>query len=568
MRTALVLSILVALGQAQQTPPPKFTAQTELVTVPVVVTRSKQFVSGLSQSDFTVLEDGKPQPIAFFEEVTTRSITSPANAPGEFSNRLVRPTEHPPLTMIVLDRARTPLPEFNNAVNEIKTFVGRYLRPGTPTMLAEVDAEGLRVLQDFTTSPEFILDALNGTPRRLLFEPGRMEGTETHRGANNLSMNGNAATAGKPASAATQLPAMTSSSGDTIGDPIDATKSNLDPIAPAAKMDLLHEAIQRAQDDMTIATLQAMEQIARSVSGIPGRKTLIWTSPGYVCPMMGSMKDLRGRQVAIAERCETIWRLLNAANVSVYPIVPTQTENPTFSSGRCAGPCVTMQHQLTLLSYGEYTGGKVCTYRNDLDECYHRAAEDSLRYYELSYYAIPTDRPTWRKIEVKVNRPHTSVRARRWYMAGTEPDDRLPPEEVVQNIAAAVVSPIDYTAVPMVVRWTGAVDAEGKKRASFEVRISPETLSIDEKQNNRLRLDVVAIEMDGGGRVTNALQQSIDRQLSSSALADLKAAGLTYTNSIGISPSAVRVKFVVRDAANGRIGTVNARLPRSWFGEN
>ena len=58
------------------------------------------------------------------------------------------------------------------------------------------------------------------------------------------------------------------------------------------------------------------------------------------------------------------------------------------------------------------------------------------------------------------------------------------------------------------------------------------------------------------------LTAEIDRHLSAGALADLKAAGLTYTNTIWMSPSAVRVKFVVRDAESGRIGTVNARLPR------
>jgi hypothetical protein len=42
---------------AQQKETPKFTARTELVTVPVVVTRAGHFVGGLARTDFNIQED-------------------------------------------------------------------------------------------------------------------------------------------------------------------------------------------------------------------------------------------------------------------------------------------------------------------------------------------------------------------------------------------------------------------------------------------------------------------------------------------------------------------------------
>lgn len=552
----LAVLVLVVICNAQENRP-KFTARTELVTVPVVVTRSGQFVSGLKQSDFTVLENDKPQTVAFFEEVHTQPVSSPVNAPGEFSNHHFRPAERPPLTIILLDRINTPVSEYNNMVDELKKFVSRYLQPGTPAMVGELNRQGLRVLQDFTTSPEFILDALNHTAKRLALSPGLMEDMPVQMTAN-----------GAPSATVPDSPTQDSRgaydtsrgpSDTPIAKPIDIATQNIDSDAPTgnAQVDLLHEVIVREQQEETVTTLHAVEQIARSVFGIPGRKTLIFTSPGFGCPIrLGLMRDLRGKQVAIAEQCETVWRLLNQANISVYPVVPTQTENPEFSS---TSHSALIQRNLMLQSYAAYTGGKVCTYRNDLDECYHRAAEDSLRYYLLSYYAGPTDTPVWRRIQVRVASPHASVRSRQWYRAEGPADETLPVE---RDLASAVVSPVEYAAIPMVVRWTGVTERDGKRRASFEIRISPETLTVEDPPNNRLRLEIAAIEMDAAGSVTNAVRHGIDRQLEARALHDLQAGGLNYTNAITIAPSAIRVKFVVRDAASGRIGTVNARVPR------
>src|ERR1700684_3954064 len=50
----------------------KFTARTELVLIPTLVTdKSGNHISGLKKEDFTVLENGSEQKIATFEEITS-----------------------------------------------------------------------------------------------------------------------------------------------------------------------------------------------------------------------------------------------------------------------------------------------------------------------------------------------------------------------------------------------------------------------------------------------------------------------------------------------------------------
>jgi VWFA-related protein len=70
-RTVLLLSLLGLLAQPPQDPP-EFSSTTELVVLHVsVVDRKDGFVAGLTRDAFTVLEDGRPQSIAFFESKET-----------------------------------------------------------------------------------------------------------------------------------------------------------------------------------------------------------------------------------------------------------------------------------------------------------------------------------------------------------------------------------------------------------------------------------------------------------------------------------------------------------------
>src|SRR5262245_44021370 len=63
---AVVLGLVA--GTAQERPPITFSAQAEIILVDVVVLDDQgKPVRGLSREDFTVLEDGRPQPVVGFE---------------------------------------------------------------------------------------------------------------------------------------------------------------------------------------------------------------------------------------------------------------------------------------------------------------------------------------------------------------------------------------------------------------------------------------------------------------------------------------------------------------------
>ena len=103
---ALTAALVAAAGaraghpQAAATPQqPTFPAEIELVTVDAaVVDRSGRAIRGLTASDFTVLEDGRPQAISSFEAIELPD--SPRGAGDE-------PRERPRISTNARDAART-----------------------------------------------------------------------------------------------------------------------------------------------------------------------------------------------------------------------------------------------------------------------------------------------------------------------------------------------------------------------------------------------------------------------------------------------------------------------------
>jgi VWFA-related protein len=125
-----------------------------LTLVDVTVTDSEgHAVHGLKRSDFTVLEDGKPQPIRNFQEVG-------AERPGASSTIA-------PRNILLLDALNTAPPDATNA-NQVSAALGdqswmqaeaeKYLQempPGTQVAILKM-GKMIETLQNFTSDPELL----------------------------------------------------------------------------------------------------------------------------------------------------------------------------------------------------------------------------------------------------------------------------------------------------------------------------------------------------------------------------------------------------------------------------
>jgi VWFA-related protein len=147
MRIAfLFLSLLAAFGYAQDTTTPLVRSNTRVVLLDVVASdRSGHPVRTLTQNDFTILEDGKPQKISSFEAPAASASIGLPNSPH---------------TIILLDELNTGFADLSTARDRILAFLAQHNLDGTPTALMTLNLHGISVVQDYTPDRALLKEKL------------------------------------------------------------------------------------------------------------------------------------------------------------------------------------------------------------------------------------------------------------------------------------------------------------------------------------------------------------------------------------------------------------------------
>jgi hypothetical protein len=297
-------------------------------------------------------------------------------------------------------------------------------------------------------------------------------------------------------------------------------------------------------------------------------KTLVWVTGGF---MLYYRMDFREQRI-VDEYVHTL-KLLSTAEITVYPIdAVLETDNPAFTSPQSRYPMPrhgNIQIVQNSMDITQRTGGDYCSLRKDPDLCFQKAADYGSRYYMLTYYAKPAEIARWRKIHVKVRGANLQVRARSGYFSGVADAD--PEQRRKLDIAQAFATPIEYRGLPISVRWTasdeepiteiagnaapsGEPQLQRRHMQSFLLEINPAALTVDAADSNHIKLDFLALALDSNGKVLDDLTQQLDLHPSAPELERLRGGRLAYSNAVWVSPHTSKVRFIVRDDLNERIG--------------
>lgn len=144
---------------------PMLRSVTRRVVVDVVVTGPDgKPVAGLTQKDFTVSEDRKPQSVRDFEVHTPQADTSllppaPPQLPGHTFVNLERTPASGPPVVVLLDDLNTPVTDQPYAHEQIVQFLEH--KPASTEVAIFVLADNLRLMQGFTTDSARLLAAMH-----------------------------------------------------------------------------------------------------------------------------------------------------------------------------------------------------------------------------------------------------------------------------------------------------------------------------------------------------------------------------------------------------------------------
>lgn len=549
----------------------KFTSRTDLVLIPTLVTdKAGAHIGGLKKEDFTVLENGSERQIATFEEITSdpHRMTRPVK-PDEFSNTLAGGGSGATrrVTLIVLDLLNTSFVDQGYARKELLKYLEQTVDRREPTGLYTLDRSGIHVVHDFTTDPGVLMAALRkvrGDTTQMVDTPEDLEsltGNASPEGSGGLDSGTGGAGGGKPGSAA-----ATASAVQQEADRVQA---------------MIEDAVlnfQSFQQRLAITyTLEAMQQVAQSLAGFPGRKSLIWAGGGFPFSVSDNTMHLapagRDSLTDVLPLYERTWQLLNDAEIALYPIdvkglttnnpganisVPNNPRNP--GGYMRSANWRQLDKQATLETFAASTGGRPYFNSNDLAKGFHEAVNDSSQYYMLGYYLDRSNtKAGWRKLAVKVKREHVEVRARTGFFVTNA---TVNPEVTRDNdLAAALKSPLDYTALSLSAHWEPAAASQqaGKKSVRFMLTVAPDANMVDAADNNHLMADFVALaRTDKGELVDKPTGKKIDVHVTAEQVTSIREKGISYRGGLDLAPGEYSVRIVVRDGLSGRIGSVAA----------
>jgi VWFA-related protein len=458
------------------------------------------------------------------------------------------------MTIIAIDTVNTPAMDQAYLREEVVKYLSQASESKEPFALVALTRNGVHVLHDFTTDPASLKAMVQ-----------RLKGKVSDRQESAPNMMNDRRPCGAAGGGGCQ---GTSADNSELEEPTSDMK------AWAAMQDSSDNFSQLQNRGIRIDTLSVIQQLAQALAGLPGRKTLVWISSGF--QFAEHMFKLTGgvdrvftgpNQDALDQNVYT-WKLLNAANVAVYPVDARGVTNTSFEvidPGNRNSPTAAEKNSArdnnreiinSFQKIAFNTGGKACFGRTDLHNCLREASEDSRDYYLLSFYVDKkSTTPGWHKLNVKLDqKANVSFRPGFLYV----PLDAKAARGV--DLQLALTSPLGYTALPFSGNLKQVSTAQpkdpSKKILGFELLLPPSSVALDTEKNNHINLDVIAIVRGKGGQEIAKMAQRIDKDLDSASAQSIQRDGINYKNKMEVPPGDYGVWLVVRDNISGRTGSV------------
>ena len=426
VRTGTGLCLLVVAGglclggmvaRAQTPAPPEFPSEVALITVDaVVVDATGQSVDGLTRDDFAVEEDGRPQDIVNFQEVSVPPGSADVNAPAPsaIATSAAPALEPRRAFAILVDDLRLPGEETLQVRRVLAGLIGKSLGPGDAVVLGTTSGEAWWSARMPEGRDDLL--AVAGRVKGKFFDPSTREHmTEyeafaiTHREAGSPPHAGVLEALRHPSTVSERVAVRLWDRG------LCGTKEPVPLYEPCfLVLKQMAAAIDGERSRRTSLTLRAIGRAVGALAPLHGRTSLVFLSPGFL-----QDEDLAARDVASAAL---------QARTSVY-FVDTRglvTGGPGAAAvadlSSLENPSGQTQRRLEerLESGGaealaEETGGFSVRQTNDLAAATERIAAESRTFYLLGIRPLAGKADAWRRLRVRVNRSGLTARARRGY---------------------------------------------------------------------------------------------------------------------------------------------------------
>lgn len=506
-------------------------------------------VTDLSQKDFTILDNGVPQRITSFSPIdaTTSNTSVRPLAAGVYSNRPDLCGAPPSVIVLLFDRRGSPRISSGYNLGPVREFL-RQIQPKDHIGIY-VLRDHLQVVHSFCRDASDLASAIQSYDESL-----------SHH------------TSAKSTADSTGIPALDS--------------------ALSASGNALSHDPNRAQDVYEFSdrpTLDTLNAIARQLSGIPGRRELVWVTDFVGDVVLAASSDMEQYLPLWRERSPDaplayplgvdilqMARLVNNAGIAFYEVdaAPLQKgrddlkSNPDAPAMMLPTPTARQHFEMNevehkyLTGFARRTGGRSFLKPSKNDTALQIAENDERFSYTLAYSPSRVKKwdGEWRHIQVKVNRPGVVVLARTGYLA--LPSD-LPSEDHTHFLDSIAATPLDATQLLFRVRITPWPIANGAE-IDATVHVPPESLAaaLTAEPNGHWtgRFEIVFAQLDGQHHVIGLTPRQINANLPPDKHVELFRNGWNLPVRLGIKPGTQTLCVILHDENSDAVGSVHIPL--------
>ena len=578
---AAALASLAAHAQETTTPTPQSDDEIVRISSSLVQTdvmvfdKTGKFVENLRPEQFSLTVDGRPQPIAFFDQVTAGSVNEDAQLAA--ARGLIRP-DLQGAPVVPLDRGR----QFILFLDDLHIQPGNFAR-SRDALLRFVDNE---IGQNdeaaiFTTSGQLgFLQQMTGdkTVLRLAVKRLASRYLDTRETGEQTPMTEAQAFAIEHNDRAVIdyfidrvlkermmiLPARTRGAGNIrtgVAAPGAAGTGPIETMVKARAKNIVAQATMGIKN-----TLSSLENVVRLSSSLPGRKVLFFISDGFIADSQNSttLEDLR-RISAAAAHSGTVIYTLDARGLST----PTNISDASTKEAYDPGNQLIVVNSSALTAYQEPlhtlaadTGGRALLNTNDLNTGVHKAVGETSRYYLLAWKPEgDAGHGKFRRIEVRVkDRPDLFVRVRSGYSdeppkADAEKKDKKDkkrnPADVELMSALKALYPRHGLPTSVSAGYTDTPATEAQLTVSVEVDAQALGFKSD-GSGEPTDVDIAGAVVNDEGKAVSEFAQNL-------TVAPLQATSarrrVVYNAQLQLKPGLYQVRVAARDRRTGRSGS-------------
>jgi VWFA-related protein len=542
--------------------PATFSTRVNLVSVPVVVRdRNGHAVGGLRKEDFQLFDKGKLQEITKFtiESAEAAVIEAPAAVPAPES--LTLPAASPPVVpsrfvAYVFDDVHMKPADLLNARQAANKHLDQSLDASMRAAVFTTSGQGG---QDFTDDREKLHAAVNR------IQPAS-HGTDRNQDCPYLSYyladwlvnkTGSLNPVAKDPSAATTDDAMRAV--------IDETKICLHTTDMTQILAAARASASRAMNFGRMETetaLGSLREIVRRVSIMPGARSLVLVSPGFLL-----LDDHRFDEYELLDRAIKASVTVNTLDIRGLYTPPGSDASEHGYNSPSAG--ILMRYDITaasaqadtLAEVADGTGGTFFHNDNGLQQGLDQLAARPEFVYVLGFSPqnLKLD-GSYHGLKVSLKNPAAlTTRARRGYWAPNHKID--PAEQSREEIREAVFSLEETQEIPIELTTEFFKSSEAKAELTVSARLGLSSLKFRKaEERNRDTLTVVTGLFDQNGRYLKGIERVIEMRLRDQTLEKAVSAGMSVKESFDVPPGRYVVRVVVRDSEGQSMASRNGTV--------